>query len=131
MLGATPLNRHQHLCCHYIVDPKRRFDFDNWAAAEAPHLRGAHWIMLSTDNRLLPIAKMNPWVKGFFHFFLDVIFNSFNIMLCFRFYFFYFLRCIDIKILIKFSEFAYFFLCKGLCCLIFIRIFQILLFKII
>ena len=64
MLGATPLNRHQHLCCHYIVDPKRRFDFDNWAAAEAPHLRGAHWIMLSTDNRLLPIAKMNPWVNA-------------------------------------------------------------------
>ena len=50
MLGATPLNGHQHLCCHYIMDPKRRFDFDNWAAAEAPHLRGAHRIMLGTDN---------------------------------------------------------------------------------
>ena len=66
MLGATPLNGHQHLCCHYIMDPKRRFDFDNWAAAEAPHLRGAHWIMLSTDNRLLLIAKMNPWTRPIF-----------------------------------------------------------------
>ena len=63
MLGATPLIGHQHLCCHYIMNPKRRFDFNTWASAEAPHLVGAHWIMLSTDNQLLLIARMNPWAN--------------------------------------------------------------------
>ena len=56
---------------------------------------------------------MDPWVKRFFHFALDVVFNRFYIMVCGGFNLFYFFSAGGIEILIDLSQAGLFILGKS------------------
>ena len=51
------------MCCHIIVRPGKRAEFDAWAEKEAPALVGAWGIMLDKNGDLLLIRKMDPFAR--------------------------------------------------------------------
>ena len=63
LMALSALTGHQHMCCHIIVRPGKRAEFDAWAEKEALALVRAWRIMLDKNGHLLLIGRMDPFAR--------------------------------------------------------------------